>query len=95
MLDLLGADTAAVGKKLATTEAAPTAQAPAAAAEVDTVPQALYTNPLTEATGTKNDEANRKAEVELKKRARAALRTGTEGQKAALAALITEATAPG
>ena len=66
----------------------------AATAEA-TVPQALYSNPLTEATRTKNDEANRQAAVELKQRNRAALRTGTDGQKAALAALIKEGPVPG
>ncbi|WP_208133282.1 hypothetical protein [Hymenobacter sp. BT559] len=102
VLDLLGTDEAAPARfqAAAAAEVKPAAgeetAAPASAPpDDDTVPQTLFTNPLTEATGTKNDEANRQAAVELKKRNRAALRTGTAGQKAALAALITEAVAPG
>lgn len=99
VLDILGTDEAAMTKAYATaaTEVTPVVgEEPASAnAEDAPVPQRLFTNPLTEATGTKNDEANRRAAVELKKRNRAALRTGTNGEKAALAALITEAAAPG
>ena len=101
VLDLLGTDEPAVAKGPATAAAEvkqgvgeEPAQPASADAENTPVPQTLFTNPLTEATRTKNDEANRKAAVELKKRNRAALRTGTDGQKAALAALITETTAP-
>ena len=97
VLDMLAADKLAAAEPAAA-EVAPAHQeepAVAAAAAEPTVPQTLFTNPLTEVTRTKNDEANRKAAVALKQRNRAALRTGTDGQKAALAALITEGTAPG
>ncbi|SNR98943.1 hypothetical protein [Hymenobacter mucosus] len=90
VLELLGTDKATAAEQPVTTT---TEEALAATAEA-TVSQALYSNPLTEATRTKNDEANRKAAVELKRRNRAALRTGTDGQKAALTALIKEGTAP-
>lgn len=101
VLDLLGTDEPTVAKgPAAAAEVKPgvgeePAQSASADAENTSVPQTLFANPLTETTRTKNDEANRKAAVELKKRNRAALRTGTDGQKAALAALITETTAPG
>ncbi|UOQ83226.1 hypothetical protein [Hymenobacter sp. 5414T-23] len=102
VLDMLGTDGTATAKNEATAAAElkpvvgeEPAMAASANAEDAPVPAMLFTNPLTEATGTKNDEANRQAAVELKKRKRAALRTGTDGQKAALAALITEAAAPG
>ncbi|MCC2548505.1 hypothetical protein LJY25_18805 [Hymenobacter sp. BT175] len=102
VLDMLGTDEAATAKIQATAAAEVNpgvgeepAQPAGAKAEDAPVPATLFNNPLTEATGTKNDEANRQAAVELKKRKRAALRTGTDGQKAALAALITEAAAPG
>ena len=101
VLDLLGTDEAAVTKDQATAaaEVKPLAgEGPAKPASGDAedapVPHTLFANPLTEATRTKNDEANRHAVVELKKRNRSALRTGTDGQKAALAALITEGAAP-
>lgn len=100
VLDMLGTDeAAAIGQAPAAAEVKPAAgEEPTlsvtVATEDDTVPQTLYANALTEATRTKNDEANRKAAVALKQRKRAALRTGTDGQKTALAALITEATAP-
>ncbi|GAA3979741.1 hypothetical protein [Hymenobacter antarcticus] len=58
------------------------------------VSQAIYDNALTEATRTKNDAANRQAAAELRKRKRAAFQAGTDGQKAALTALITETNAP-
>jgi hypothetical protein len=99
---MLGTDEAAVTKTEATaaTEGKPVAgEGPTQSATTDveetSVPPALFSNPLTEATRTKNDEANRQAAVELKKRNRAALRTGTDGQKAALTALITETATPG
>ncbi|SMB79278.1 hypothetical protein SAMN00120144_3105 [Hymenobacter roseosalivarius DSM 11622] len=98
VLDMLGTDkAAATGRKPAIADATPVAvAAPSAAAPTDdAVPPTLYANPLTEATRTRNDEANRQAAVALKQRNRAALRTGTDGQKAALAALITEGAAPG
>lgn len=102
VLDMPGTDEAATAKNQATAaaEVKPVVgeepvMAATANAEDAPVPATLFTNPLTEATGTKNDEANRQAAVELRKRKRAALRTGTDGQKAALAALITEAAAPG
>ena len=98
VLDMLAADKLAAAAEPAAAEVAPAPQeapAVAAAAAEPTVPQTLFTNPLTEVTRTKNDEANRKAAVALKQRNRAAFRTGTDGQKAALAALITEGTAPG
>ena len=102
VLDLLGTDEAPVAKAqaIAATMVMPVVgEEPAKPASADAedapVPPTLFTNPLTEATGTQNDEANRRAAVELKKRNRAALRTGTDGQKAALAALITETAAPG
>ena len=102
VLDLLGTDAPAVAQSPATAaaEVKPVVgEEPAQPASTDTedasVPQTLFTNPLTEATRTKNDEANRQAAVELKRRNRVALRTGTDGQKAALAALITETAAPG
>jgi hypothetical protein len=102
VLDILGTDEA-TGAKVqvtATAEGKPVpeeepAKAASTAPEGDAVPQTLFANPLTEATHTKNDEANRQAAVELKKRKRAALRMGTDGQKAALTALITETAAPG
>ena len=58
------------------------------------VSQAIYDNALTEATRTKNDAANRQAAAELRKRKRAAFQAGSDGQKAALTALITETNAP-
>ncbi|QNE42274.1 hypothetical protein F1C16_21855 (plasmid) [Hymenobacter sp. NBH84] len=98
VLDLLGTDEAAVtkGQEAAAAEVKPVVgEEPASEdAEDAPVPKALFANPLTEATRTKNDEANRQAAVELKKRNRAALRTGTDGEKAALAALITKGAAP-
>jgi len=97
VLELLGTDRTESAAAPAPAEAATAAGSapaePEAAGEA-TVPQAIYSNPLTEATRTRNDEANRKAAADLRKRNRAALRTGTDGQKAALTALIKEGSAP-
>ncbi len=96
VLDILGTDRPAPTVAPATAEAATVADSEPAepeAAREATVPQAIYSNPLTEATRTKNDEANRKAAAELRKSNRAALRNGTDSQKAALTALIKEGSA--
>lgn len=101
VLDMLGTDevdTARVGAPGITAVMPAVGEEPVAPDDIptkdDTVPQTLYANALTEAPRTKNDEANRQAAVALKQRKRAALRTGTDGQKTALAALITEGAAP-
>ncbi|WP_426491403.1 hypothetical protein [Hymenobacter sp. 102] len=70
VLDILGTDRPAPTVAPATAEAATVADSEPAepeAAREATVPQAIYSNPLTEATRTKNDEANRKAAAELRK----------------------------
>lgn len=54
----------------------------------DSVAEALYDNPLTTATLTKNDVANRRATVELRQRRRAALTAKSSDQKATLATLL-------
>ncbi|TYZ06120.1 hypothetical protein FY528_19535 [Hymenobacter lutimineralis] len=96
VLDMLSTDRTDPAVAPATAEAATAADSepaePEAAGEA-TVPQAIYSNPLTEATRTRNDEANRKAAAELRKSNRAALRIGTDSQKAALTALIKEGSA--
>lgn len=96
VLELLGTDRLAPTVAPSTAEAVTVADSEPAESEAGgeaTVPQAIYSNPLTEATRTKNDEANRKAAAELRKSNRAALRIGTDSQKAALTALIKEGSA--
>ena len=105
VLGLLSNDAAAAGGSTVSepaSAAAPLTAAPTMAASTaagtagdsERVAQAIYDNALTEPTGTKNDVANRQAAAELRKRRRAAFQAGTDGQKTALTALITETNAP-
>ncbi|GAB2469838.1 hypothetical protein GCM10011375_40490 [Hymenobacter qilianensis] len=66
--------------------------ATASAAEDEAVPDAVYDNPLGAAAAapTKNDTNNRAAEVELRKRQRAARQLQSAGQKNILTSLLAE-----
>jgi len=66
--------------------------ATATASEDEAVPDAVYDNPLGAAAAapTKNDTTNRAAEIELRKRQRAARQKQSAGQKDVLTSLLAE-----
>lgn len=65
-----------------------------AAAEDESVAESLFDNPLTAATPTKNDEANRLTAAALRRRNRAALQAASARQLAALTNLLAENNPP-
>jgi len=95
VLDVLGVDAPAA--PAAAQLPAPVANATppfVAAPDDEPIAESLFDNPLTAATPTQNDEANRLIARELRRQNRAALQAATAGQQAALTSLLAENNPP-